>query len=103
MTLTGGNDLHDEWKFKKWYRDWAQRTGISRDPDHRDAKYDFRAAWRAKASPTWDEDTKTWTWPDEFSYEKPESPPAPRYELMLTINGVKMMAAEPTESASDGV
>jgi len=103
MTETAGVDLQDEWYFKKWFKAWAQRTGVSRDPDYKDNKYDYRAAWKAKANPIWDEEKKKWEWQPEFSYEKPEAGPAPQYELALTINGVKLVPQQVEEQTENGV
>lgn len=90
MPLTRGVDLQDEARFREWFSRWAQRTGVNRDPDQRDAKYDFRAAWHDRADPVWSEEDKKWSWQDEYSYEKQEQP-APQYELTMTINGVKLV------------
>ena len=94
-TLTSGVDMYDEAAFRKWFMDWAQRSGISQDPDHRDAKYDFRAAWKANKPPVWNESIQNYEWPEEFSYDKPDAPPAPEYKLTMTINGVKLVPEQP--------
>jgi len=87
-----GLDLQDESYFRSWFRKWASRTGVNQDPDHRDSKYDYRAAWKAKATPEWDEDTETYTWPEEFKTDKPV-----KYELELAISGVKLVHREEQE------
>lgn len=96
MVETAGVDLYDESYFRKWFRDWSQRSGINSDPDHKDAKYDYRAAWKARKPPVWNEEIKKYEWDPEFSYETPEAP-APKYELTMTINGVRL---EPTKGGA---
>lgn len=86
--------------FKRWYSVWAEKTGLSADPDDSRHKYDYRAAYRAKASPARGEDGK-WHWPSRFKAEdhprriikgvdtKTEKPVAEKkvYEKMMLIGG----------------
>jgi hypothetical protein len=81
-----GLDLHDEAYFRTWFKKWASRTGVNPDPDHRNSKVDYRAAWKAKADPRWDEETKTYSWPDEFRVDQPV-----KYELEMAISGVRLV------------
>ena len=56
--------LSDEEVFRRWYAAWADRTGMDRDPDHPDHRYDYRAAYKAGAAP--DSDLH---WPSEFKHD----------------------------------
>jgi hypothetical protein len=59
-------DTTDEASFQKWYRDWANRAGIDPDPDNPLHKYDYRAAFRARAEPKVDPGDGLYHWPSEF-------------------------------------
>jgi hypothetical protein len=56
----------DEAKFQSWYRDWAGKAGIDPNPDHPAHKYDYRAAFRAGASPQVDPGDGLYHWPSEY-------------------------------------
>jgi hypothetical protein len=51
----------DEAAFRRWYMRMAQRWDLSPDPDAPDQFYDYRAAWRAGATPD-----PTGHWPSDF-------------------------------------
>lgn len=79
-----GFDSHDEHYFLRWFRAWAQRTGINPDPDDPKTKYDYRAAYKDKAVPVWDEEIKKYTWPPEYKIQdEPQN-----INLNITINGM---------------
>lgn len=56
----------DEAGFQKWYRGWANKTGIDPNPDHPAHKYDYRGAYRANAAPKVSPDDGLYHWPSEF-------------------------------------
>ena len=62
-------DQNDEWRFREWYRDWAQRIGINPDPDDPLHYYDYRAAWKAGAAPAWNEELKQYKWSSDYKTE----------------------------------
>jgi hypothetical protein len=55
-----------EQKFQSWYSDWADKTGISPDPDDPRHKYDYRAAHIAGAEPKISSEDGLYHWPSEF-------------------------------------
>lgn len=69
MPKTTTLDPYDEYSFQEWYRNWAQRTGININPDDPLHFYDYRAAWKERVTPTWDENLKEYHWPSKFKLE----------------------------------
>jgi hypothetical protein len=55
---------HDEGQFRTWYAGHAKRLGLSPDPDEKEHHYDWRAAYRAGATPD-----SSGHWPSEFKQE----------------------------------
>ena len=51
----------DEGMFRRWYAVMAARHGLDRDPDAPEQLYDYRAAYRARATPN-----LLGRWPSEF-------------------------------------
>lgn len=56
----------DEAAFREWYKGWAAKTGINPDPDSPGHLYDYRAAYKAGAVPTWQPEHKQFRWPDRY-------------------------------------
>lgn len=54
----------DEAAFRAWYTRWAQRLNLSTDPDDPRHFYDYRAAFRAGATPD-----SQGHWPSRFKLE----------------------------------
>jgi hypothetical protein len=92
-----GLDKHDEAWFLTWFRGWAQRTGISRNPDDPTSKYDFRRAYLEKAYPLWNEELKKWEWQPQYKIEEP----AHKVDINITVNGVPQDNQE--KAGADGV
>ena len=55
-----------ETKFKAWYTWWANKTGISTDPDAPEHHYDYRGAYEAGAEPSYQEEHGQYRWPDKW-------------------------------------
>lgn len=55
----------DEAAFRRWYAEWAKRAGIDPNPDDPRHGYDYRAAYKAGATPKRTEDGSL-HWPSEF-------------------------------------
>lgn len=55
--------------FTDWYAQWAQKTGINKDPDDPKHFYDYRAAYDAGAFPTISPQDNKYHWPSEFKKE----------------------------------
>lgn len=68
--MKAGFDNHEEAWFRKWFRDWSQRTRIKPDLDDANAEYDFRKMYLDKRTPDWSEEDKKWTWPDDYKIHK---------------------------------
>jgi hypothetical protein len=84
----------EEAEFQKWYSFWSNKTGIDPDPDHPDHKYDYRAAFRAGATPTPDAKSGEYHWPSP--YKHPDHPN--RYvEGIDTITGQPMRGDYPSK------
>lgn len=62
--LPKGWSKADEYLFKRWYGDISGEMGLSANPDDPLHYYDWRAAWKAGASPG-----KGRHWPSEFKLE----------------------------------
>ena len=82
-------DPQDEYWFQKWYREWADRTKINPNPDDPLHFYDYRAAYKAGAFPTWDETLKEYHWPSEFKLEG-----HPR----IIVDGINTKTGKPIEN-----
>lgn len=82
----------DEFEFKKWYVDWALRTGIDPDPDNPRHHYDYRAAYRAGSEPELADDG-LYHWPSEF---KAQNHPNRFVNGVDTITGRPVNALRPT-------
>lgn len=57
--------------FQEWYASHAKPTGLSANADDPEHHYDWRAAYKAGATPAPDEDG-SYHWPSEF--KKPDHP-----------------------------
>lgn len=64
-----GRPGFDEVTFRKWYQDWAKRTGLSPDPDDPAHGYDYRAAFQEGREPELDVEGNEWHWPSQFKAE----------------------------------
>lgn len=58
----------EEPAFQNWYKQWAERTGISPDPDEPEHRYDYRAAYRNNAQPTVDASDGMYHWPSAHKH-----------------------------------
>ena len=56
-------------EFLDWYRERAEKSGISLDPDEPEHYYDYRAAYEAGAEPTYNKELKRWKWPSKFKHD----------------------------------
>lgn len=56
----------DEAAFQQWYSGWAQKAGLDPNPDSPLHKYDYRAAFRAGATPQIDPTDGLYHWPSQF-------------------------------------
>ena len=54
-------DAKKERKFQTWYKLWAGRLGINKDPDEPEHYYDYRGAYDAGAEPN-----EEGHWPSKF-------------------------------------
>lgn len=52
----------EEEKFQSWYKGWADKTGMNKNPDDENHKYDYRAAYKAGVVPP----EKGGHWPSEY-------------------------------------
>jgi hypothetical protein len=59
-------DPRMERMFQAWYSGWAERAGISPDPDDPLNKYDYRGAFVSGAVPTINEEDGLYHWPSNF-------------------------------------
>jgi hypothetical protein len=64
--LIPDDELESEQSFADWYQGWAEKTGISPDPDDPRHKYDYRAAYQAGAEPEISPEDNQYHWPSEF-------------------------------------
>ena len=55
--------------FMEWYTERAEKSGISQDPDDPEHYYDYRAAHKAGAEPTYNKEIGKWKWPSEFKHD----------------------------------
>ena len=56
-----------ETQFQEWYKGWAKKGGIDPNPDNPEHHYDYRAAFKAGATPTpYAPDNNRLHWPSEF-------------------------------------
>ena len=51
----------EETLFRMWYENIARKNGLDMNPDSSEQKYNYRAAYRAKAAPD-----ETQHWPSEY-------------------------------------
>jgi hypothetical protein len=56
----------DEEEFKRWYAQWAGKTGLDPNPDAPEHFYDYRAAYRAGAKPSVDPRDGFHHWPSQY-------------------------------------
>ena len=56
----------EDTKFLDWYSKQADKTGINPDPDDPEHYYDYKAAFKAGASPAYDSASGGWKWPSKF-------------------------------------
>lgn len=62
----------EETSFRQWYETQRERirqmTGwsLNKNPDDPKHFYDYRSAYRAGASPTWQPEHQQFRWPDKF-------------------------------------
>lgn len=54
----------EESEFRAWYSQWAQKLGLHPDPDNPEHYYDWRAAWRAGATPD-----ESGHWPSKYKLQ----------------------------------
>ncbi|MCP4262827.1 MAG: hypothetical protein GY774_35760, partial [Planctomycetes bacterium] len=59
----------NERDFLKWYKNWANISGIDPNPDNPLHKYDYRSAYRAEANPQIDPGDGLYHWPSEFKFD----------------------------------
>ena len=57
-----------EQKFQEWYRKWAEKGHYHPNPDDpsHTIQYDFRAAFKDGANPTYNEKTKAYVWKSDY-------------------------------------
>ena len=57
----------EEEKFQAWYADIAEKSGIARDPDEPEHRYDYRGAYKAGMGPApAPDDNNRLHWPSQF-------------------------------------
>lgn len=56
----------DEAAFRRWYETWAKKLGLDPNPDDPRHHYDYRAAYKAGASPGLDKTSGEIHWPSQF-------------------------------------
>ena len=62
---------NDEPQFQNWYKEKAEKTGLSLNPDEPEHKYDYRAAYKAGVEPEYvkDADNPGYYWPSQFKQD----------------------------------
>ena len=58
----------NEKKFKKWYSNWAKKTGINQNPDDYLQYYDYRAAYKENVTPKLADDG-LYHWPSKYKHD----------------------------------
>jgi hypothetical protein len=59
----------EEKQFQSWYSNWSKLLSLNPNPYDPLHHYDYRKAWKAGASPTWQSEHQQFRWPDEFKEE----------------------------------
>lgn len=75
----------EEYRFKSWYTDWAGKLGLDPNPDNPKHQYDYRAAYKAGATPD-----AAGHWPSEFKL--PEHPKESDKDRILNDMATKDIA-----------
>src|SRR3989304_4252909 len=76
-----------EQDFQKWYKNWSSKLGLNPNPDDPRHQYDYRAAYKAGATP----DTNK-HWPSQFKLEGHPN----RY-----VDGVDTITGKPIPTLSE--
>lgn len=62
----------NEKNFQQWYSNWADTTGIDRNPDDPQHRYDYRSAYYSGDRPTLDTSDSRYHWPS--AHKAPDHP-----------------------------